>query len=446
MSIVDESGRNLSTGEPLPFDWRAVALPREAYEFRAIMRDGEDPRPHGFPSDGLVRFPGEPAQFLYTAGGLPRGGPPGFPGLLPGGPPGGPPGFGPRGGPAGPGGRGGPPPPIYRWVFFSFTFGFLALSVLTGVGVALKLIYRSIHEKALLADSVIAELQAGNLKARFPVERSDEVGEAMLRFNRMAEEIERLVERLRSVEKSRITLLQDLTHDLRTPVASLKNLLVTVEKKSATEDQPLRLELLSLAQREVEYFERLVEDLLTLAQVSEPRYQAAQESVSVLDILDDEIETVAAAGPPGEAPKDIDLIAGLRAEYCFVRGDLRLLRRLFRNALENAHSFARTRVTVEVESDSSGELTVVIRDDGPGLSESALKGFGERRVSRVLDRAQGHRLSVGLGSVIMKTVVEIHRGRLSATNLTLADGKIGGAEIRISLPRADYVPNMAKKV
>src|SRR5262249_2643324 len=135
-------------------------------------------------------------------------------------------------------------------------------------------------------------------KARFPIGgRLDELGQAMNRFNKMADEIERLVERLRSTEKSRIALLQDLTHDLRTPIASLKNLLATIEKKRQSRqdnDAEIISEMLSLSQREVDYLEKLVEDLLFLAQVSEPRYRVEQDLVSLLEIVDLESENVSA--------------------------------------------------------------------------------------------------------------------------------------------------------
>ena len=163
------------------------------------------------------------------------------------------------------------------------------------------ILFRSLRESVVLADSVLADLQGGNLKARFPVRSKDEIGRVMSRFNRMADEIERLVEQIRGVEKSRMALLQELAHDLRTPVASLKNLLETLdayqlsEAKKSGEKDPVGVELVTLAIKEVEYFERLVEDLLVLAQVSEPRYRSGKDQVLFNELLEDEADGVGAA-------------------------------------------------------------------------------------------------------------------------------------------------------
>ena len=97
----------------------------------------------------------------------------------------------------------------------------MVVTVLVGIGFALFLIFRSLREHVETADRVISELQRGNLKARFPIKKNDEIGRAMERFNQMADQIEQLVERLRSAEASRNFLLQELTHDLRTPVGCI---------------------------------------------------------------------------------------------------------------------------------------------------------------------------------------------------------------------------------
>ncbi|MGZ3660696.1 MAG: HAMP domain-containing protein, partial [Bdellovibrionota bacterium] len=91
-----------------------------------------------------------------------------------------------------PGGHGPPSPPGGPY-FFPFSFLLMAFMVLMGIGIALWIIFRSLRATAQQADDVISELKRGNLKARFPIHRNDEIGQAMKRFNSMADEIESLV-------------------------------------------------------------------------------------------------------------------------------------------------------------------------------------------------------------------------------------------------------------
>jgi signal transduction histidine kinase len=398
LAILDASGRNVSDSAPgLAENWDKIKKPVQPYGYERLEPNGEGPPgpggPGGHPEEGVIRLLGEPAQYLYVS---PR------------------------------------PHPGPSLLFFLATFGSLVVSILLGVGFSLYLLFRSMRERMESADFVIAELQRGNLKARFPIKRLDEMGLAMTRFNKMAEEIERLVERLRSVEKSRMALLQELAHDLRTPVASLKNLLATVDKKGDSMDKELRAELMALSRKEVEYFERLVEDLLVLARVSEPGYHADRAPTALATLLEDEAQAVSNRYEAQGKRLRLQLEEGDRSGE--VSGDPHLLRRMFRNALDNAFSFARSEVSVSIESKTAGELEVVIRDDGPGMPADVLKTFGERRVSRKVETSQDNRLSVGLGSVIMKTVAEIHRGKLVASNRVDGSGKILGADVRLTIP------------
>jgi signal transduction histidine kinase len=400
-SIVDEKGKVLyPPGEQLPMDWDKIPKPTQPYNGVPIDPKAErSPVPLAYVQE-LIAFSGSPKQYLYVSGkhrpdhGRRR--------LM--------------------------TSPAFMW-----TFGSLIVSVFLGIGVALFLIARSIRENAQLADTVLADMQSGNLKARFPIRPADEIGKMMGRFNLMADEIERLVEQLRSAEKSRTALLQDLAHDLRTPVASMKNLLHTLSAPSM--EPAVRDELRGLAMKEAEYFERLVEDLLVLAQVGEPRYKTSQERVSLDLLVADEAESVATKS----AKRKIDLQLNVPQEPVLVSGDIHLLRRMIRNALDNAFSFARHEVSVELRvavGERPAEARILIRDDGPGFSPESLASFGDRRVSRVLGSeapGENDRLSVGLGSVILKTIADIHGGSATPSN-QFRGAAVAGAEVLIVLP------------
>lgn len=380
--------------------------------------------------------------------------PPGLEG--PGGPPGPPPG----GGPGGLGGPGGPMMPKQKSVIklkdvandaskyyliilppnpkmFELPkgmarvmpilgIGSLVLSLLIGVGLTLFVIYLSVRKKVRDADFVISELHKGNLKARFAIDRNDEFGQAMLRFNQMADEIEHLVSHLKSVEVSRRKLLQELAHDLRTPIASLKTLLETLEMSSAKLDEKTKSELLSLSNKEINYFARLVEDLLVLSQVDEPKYSSATSGVPVAQLLQEEIYDIELKNPL----KKINFKSDFAEGELLIQGDAKLLKRMLRNALENSVSFARSELWVSINDLGNGSYSITVADNGQGFRPDDLSHFGERRITRQIIDGGGHgRVSVGLGSVIMKKICEVHGGELRADNRIDETGVIKGAII-----------------
>jgi K+-sensing histidine kinase KdpD len=250
----------------------------------------------------------------------------------------------------------------------------------------------------------------------------------------MADEIERLVERLRTTERSRMQLLQELGHDLRTPVASLKNMLETLATKGKSLDPKVVHELLGLSLREVDYFERLIEDLLVLAQIGEPNYQCIREPTDLSSLVEEETELLLSRRSGGERVRKIEVA---RPENPLeVSGDAHLLRRAVRNALENAFDFSKNKITVEFAHENDGLARLEVRDDGPGFSPEQLAKFGERRMTRVFGNQNAGRISIGLGSVIMKTILDIHRGSLTVENWIDSDGARGGARVVLRVPAA----------
>lgn len=301
----------------------------------------------------------------------------------------------------------------------------LVLSITTvvaiAVGTALSLVLLTLYlrKRARQVEVVLAKIKAGDLHARFEIEGTDEAGLLMVRFNEMADDIEKLVTSLRMTEESRKKMLQELAHDLRTPVASVKNLQELLFTKADLLDGEKKEHLQSLAMKEVNYFERLVEDLLFLSGVNDPRYQQERRRVDLARLIHDEISYFQIGAKKVELHTD---------NGCFVTGDEILLRRLVRNALTNASKFSRSRVVVRVEH-SGKSIVVRVIDDGPGIAESELATFGDKKFSRALDSVSGH-ISVGLGSVIMKKIMVLHDGTLEIKNLS------PGMELKLTFSEA----------
>ncbi len=293
----------------------------------------------------------------------------------------------------------------------------IVLAVLITMGI---LIY-SLRSRARQAEHIIRELSRGNLKSRFPVTIMDEVGQVMFSFNKMADEIEHLIESLRKSEGTRKDLLRQLAHDLRTPIASLRNMIETVRDQSGALSEQKRIELLDLSVREIDYFNGLVNDLLFLGSVQEPLYKSDVSRFDLIDLIKSEI------APIGNRYPKITVDFESSEPSIEVQGDSALMKRLVRNALENAYSFAQAKIQIQVHQADKG-ITFKIKDDGPGFSPESLKDFGQRKFSRMMPVHGEKRISIGLGSVIMRSIVEAFRGELKAQNVE------SGAQIEVFLP------------
>lgn len=285
----------------------------------------------------------------------------------------------------------------------------------------------SLRAKAKLAEDVISDMRKGNLKARFPISHSDEVGQIMISFNKMADEIEYLVESLRKTESSRRDLLRELAHDLRTPIASMRTLLETIFENQDRLSPEKMKEILKTALQEINYFSNLVDDLLFLGRVEEPGYRVSHESCDLAELIRDEVSAVSGRSANVDCKFEIP-------DSVPFKGDAQLLKRLLRNGLENAISYARSEVKVSLEQQDH-KLVMSIDDDGAGFSENALKSFGHKKFSREFfnEGAKGKRISIGLGSVIMKSIVDVHRGEITAENRR-NEGLVTGARIKVIFP------------
>lgn len=374
------------------------------------------PRPEGGPPLFALTLTTDPSLFLMIVPKMPPPGskPPGGPGSPP------PPGFD----------RGPKPPSPFPHGPFLVTLACILAAIIVATGLALFFLFSSYKQRAETALAVLAKLKQGDLRARMPVSKYDEIAPLVRSFNVMADEVEHLVESLRRSDQSRRRLLQDLAHDLRTPLASLTTFLETLEASGDKIPTERRNHILSLCRVEVSYFTRLVEDLLFLAQMTEPKYAASAEKIDLIA----EIDNLRAIFSSREPHLKYAAVFEPGGGDFTVSGSEALIARLLRNAVDNASSFARETVTIRVAR-VADSIRVTVDDDGPGFSAKALEEFGHKRATREMrPQASGQRISLGIGSVIMKEIASLHGGTVTAEN-RVQDAQTLGASVTITLPR-----------
>lgn len=310
----------------------------------------------------------------------------------------------------------------YLLIQGTHTFTTAALAVF----LALSLSFYYLRRKSSEARKVLLKLGSGDLKARFEIKKFDEFGSLILDFNRMANEIERLVKRLQETEISRSNLLQELGHDLRTPLTSLNTAFETMKDHHELLDNEEKSELFSMISTDIRYFKDLLDKLTLIATIDEPHYKSSTEKIDLKTLLEDEIISRQIAA--GETMRWKLLHDNEKKSE--ILGDTHLITRLFRNAFDNASKFAVNAITVKI-NDLKDKVEILVMDDGPGLTDEALVAFGKRRESRQRKEKDSNDFSLGLGSVIMKTIAQVHGGQVEMMNL-LNSGAVNGACLKVT--------------
>jgi signal transduction histidine kinase len=305
-----------------------------------------------------------------------------------------------------------------------------SLFFVMGVAIFIALILTSLYlrKKSKEARVILSRLEKGDLKARFEIKGFDEIGNLMLDFNRMASEIEHLVNRVQETENTRRELLSELSHDLRTPLTSLRASVETMlnhQDKMPAEEQR---EFLQLMQGELLYFIQLIEDLFFIADMGVPKYQTLNETIDIQELLSEELH-----GRRLQSPQISWKLSDCENSQK-VQGNRQLLQRLFKNTLDNAAKYTRSQVEIRLAKRAT-ELEVIVQDNGPGISPEALKSFGQRRIQRTLVQSTDLKFSIGLGSIIMRTIMKQHGGTIRVEQVTDQTSAISGTRVILAFPK-----------
>jgi two-component system sensor histidine kinase CpxA len=238
----------------------------------------------------------------------------------------------------------------------------------------------------------------GDLSARVHFARRDEIGNLARSFNAMAERIETLL----TAERR---LLQDVSHELRSPLARLSF------AAELTRNAPDRDAAVARMMKEIERLAKLVGALLEVTRAEGDAASRRSEDVRLDEIV---------AGIVQDCRLEAE-VRGCRIAFdgfspAVVCGDPELLRRAVENVLRNAVRYAPENSAVEVSLEARGEsVDLAIRDYGPGVPDALLPKLFDPffRVDDSRDPATG---GVGLGLAIACRAVRLHHGELVAEN------------------------------
>lgn len=260
-------------------------------------------------------------------------------------------------------------------------------------------------------------------RRRAAEQRADEVQALHERYEIVVGQRERLAEEanrvavLEQVDKQRSALLRSVSHDLRTPLATIRA--VTSDLRAgAAYDDTTRTELLDLVGDEAERLDRIVANLLSLSRVEAGALKPDRQAVAVDELIAESVRRLA------RLFRQVRVYVDLPDDLPLADADYSQLDQVLTNLLENAARHAPRSSTLEIgAAPRGGMIQVWVADEGLGIAHFARERIFEP-FSRGADSA-----STGVGLAICKAIVEAHGGTIEAQH---ALG--GGARFSFTIP------------
>jgi two-component system sensor histidine kinase KdpD len=224
-------------------------------------------------------------------------------------------------------------------------------------------------------------------------------------------------------ERLRSAMLTSVSHDLRTPLASIVGALSSLRSYASRYDESMRDELLRTALGEAERLDRFVGNLLDMTRLDAGAIVPRRETVEVGDL----ISTMLRRAVP--VLKDRVVASSVARDLPTLSLDFVLAEQALFNLVDNAtkHSAPDGRIELEARR-ADGRVEIVVRDEGPGIAPAALGRLFDKFYRA--DDGDRRRAGTGLGLAIAKGFVEIQDGTIAARNR----GDRSGAEFVISYP------------
>ena len=250
--------------------------------------------------------------------------------------------------------------------------------------------------------------------------RDDEIGKLTTSIDEMTKELQLRTNRAE-------TFSNDLAHEIRNPLASLKSASELLDKTTGKDESE---KLLKIINHDVERIERLITDYSQMLKDEASLSREKMSKINLIEIINNVVEDF--KQDLNNQNKNIEInikekISSKNGKY--ILGIENRLEQVIANLLDNSISFSQNNQKIEISvEETTKNLVMKVKDEGPGFSETSPQKIFKRFYS---NRPKSFGKHSGLGLNIVKNIVELHKGTIAASNRL----NTKGAQVEVLLPK-----------
>ena len=250
--------------------------------------------------------------------------------------------------------------------------------------------------------------------------RDDEIGKLTLSIDEMTKELQQRTSRAE-------TFSNDLAHEIRNPLASLKSASELLDKTTEKNESE---KLLKIINHDVERIERLITDYSQMLKDEASLSREKMSKINLVEIINSVAEDFKQDLTNQNKKIEITVVDKIHSKNgYYIFGISNRLEQVIANLLDNSISFSQNNQTIEIAlEETSNNVLMTIKDEGPGFSETSPQKIFKRFYSK---RPKSFGKHSGLGLNIVKNIVELHKGTIAASNRL----NTKGAQVEVLLPK-----------